>query len=190
MQPLDDNSIKKAVEELDSNEEKRRNPAFNFLLPVSKEQPELLSRHWDILVKILLKEQVSNPFVAIPLIANLTIVDKENKFEDIFDLFYKLIDHESPVVSPHIAGNSGTIINAKPHLENQILDILLTTDEHSQCRHKGLLKAYVIIALEACYANLTNKDRVIDYVKSQQYCDSPKTRKLAKVFLKSHSSNS
>lgn len=171
---------------LDSNNEKIRNKAFNLLLPLSENNPEDLYPEWDRLVKILQKKEVSNKYVAIHLIANLVKIDKENKFDRIFADFYDLICHESPVVSPHIAGKSGKIINAKPYLQREIIDKLLTTDKISQCRHKELLKSYVIDALDECFAKIENKDAVFQYVKDQMNSESPKTKKRAKEFLKKY----
>jgi hypothetical protein len=179
--------INEALIDLDSNKEKLRYKAFNILLPLSEKSPEKLYPEWDILVSILNKEEVSNKYVAIPLIANLTSIDKDKKFERIFNDFYDLLNHESPVVSPHIAGQSGKIIKNKPHFQKDILERLLTTDEKSSCRHKELLKAYVINALDESFNIIKNKDEVIRFVEKQINSESPKTKKRAREFLKKYS---
>jgi len=183
MKQIDTYTISEAMNDLDSNREKIRNKAFNILLPISENNPEYLYPEWEQIVKVLRKEEVSNKYVAIHLIANLVNTDRENKFEKIFDEFYNLIRHESPVVSPHIAEKSGKIINAKPHLQKNIIKILLTTDKTSRCRHKELLKSYVISGLDACFAVIESKEQVLDYVEKQLNSESPKTRKTAKEFL-------
>lgn len=186
MTSTDKKIIIAAMNNLESNKEKLRNNAFNILLPISLNNPQELYPEWDRIVKILKKEGVSNKYVAIPLIANLVRVDKNNKFDKIFKYYFGLINHESPVVSPHIAGNSGKIINAKPYLQKKILDILMTTDEKSKCRHKELLKSYVIDALDECFPDLNNKNEVLNFVERQTKSDSPKTKKRAKEFLKKY----
>lgn len=178
--------INEALIDLDSNKEKFRYKAFNILLPVSETSPEKLYPEWDNLVKILNKKEVSNKYVAIPLIANLTSIDIENKFDKLFDNYYELLNHESPVVSPHIAGQSGKIINAKPYLQKHILKKLLSTDEKSDCRHKELLKSYVIDALAESFNVIKNKDEVIQFVEKQINSESPKTKKRAREFLKKY----
>lgn len=179
-------TINEALIDLDSNNEKLRNKAFNILLPLSENSPENLYSEWDKLIKILNKKEVSNKYVAIPLIANLTSIDKENKFDQIFDDFYELLNHESPVVSPHIAGQSGKIIKNKPYLQKEILEKLLSTDEKSDCRHKELLKSYVIDALAESFNAIKNKDKVIQFVEKQINSESPKTKKRAREFLKKY----
>jgi hypothetical protein len=178
--------IKQAINDLDTNSEKFRNKAFNILLPISENNPELLYSEWHRILSILNKKEVSNKYVAIPLLANMISVDKDNKFEKIFDEFYELLNHESPVVSPHIAGQSGKILKAKPYLQEKILEKLLSTDEKSQCRYKELLKSYVIDALDNCYNEIENKDKIIRFVEKQIYSESPKTKKRAREFLKKY----
>ncbi len=176
-------AINQALTDLDSNKEKLRNKAFNFLLPITETNPEEIYEYWELFVKIFHKEEVSNKYVAIPIIANLTSVDTEKKFDKIFDDFYEFLNHESPVVSPHIAGNSGKIIKNKPYLQKAILEKLLTTDEKSSCRHKELLKSYVIDALAECLNVIEDKEKILDFVAKQVTSESPKTKKRAKEFL-------
>lgn len=181
--------LKEAIEGIQSNKEKTRYNCFKYLLPLSEQSPEILYPAWDTFLKVLRLEAVSNKYVAIPLIANLTRVDVEGKFEKIFDEFYDLLLHESPVVSPHIAGVSGIIIKAKPALQSAILDRLLNTDRSSKCRHKELLKSYVIDALDDCFENITDKTRIMAYVQQQLESASPKTKKKAKEFLRKRTNN-
>ena len=178
--------IRKAMNDLDSNKEKFRSKAFNTLLKISDANPLDLYSEWDRIIGILKKEEVSNKYVAIPLIANLVSVDKDKKFDRLFNEFYDFLNHESPVVSPHIAGKSGKIINAKPYLQKKILERLLTTDKKSKCRHKELLKAYVIDALDECFASVAEKEKDIKYVEKQTSSESPKTKKRALEFLKKY----
>lgn len=182
----DTNVINEALKDLDSNTEKLRYNAFKILLPYSEVSPGKLYSAWDTLVKILNKDEVSNKYVAIPLIANLVSIDKENKFDQIFDIFYDLLNHESPVVSPHIAGQSGKIIKAKPYLQEKILEELFSTDEKSACRQKELLKSYVIDALDVCFDVIKDKEKALHFAENQIASESPKTKKRAKEFLKKY----
>ena len=176
-------NITKAISDIQSNKEKSRYNAYQFLLPISEKYPDKIYPYWDILVDILRMQEVSNKYVAIPLIANLIGVDKNNRFDKLFHEFYKLLQHESPVVSPHIARVSGKIINSRPELQNKILDLLLTTDQTTKCRHKDLLKGYVIEGLDEGYETIIQKKKVVEFVKRQLDSESPKTRKRAREFL-------
>jgi hypothetical protein len=135
-------------------------------------------------VSILWKEEVSNKYYAISLIANIIKIDKLNKFENIFDQFYRLLDHESPVAAHNIAGASGKIVKAKPHLEPKVTALLLNVDSTSKSRHPDLMKSYVIQAFDEYFNIINNKDEVIRFTEDQLNSSSPKTKKIAKEFLK------
>jgi hypothetical protein len=175
--------ISDAIEGIQSANDKVRAKHFSFLLPLSENNPALLYGYWDIFISILRKPEVSNKYYAIHLLANIARVDLANKFDDIFDEFYGLLNDESPVVSPHIASKSGKIIRAKPQYETQIVHLLLQIDKTSKCRHIELQKAYVIEAFGEAFNVISHKDEIIKYVKDLQNSKSPKTRKAAKAFL-------
>ncbi|MBD3253410.1 hypothetical protein GF386_06765 [Candidatus Pacearchaeota archaeon] len=177
-------ALKESIKGLQSENDKIRFKNFNELISISKKEPEILYGFWDIFISLLNKKEVSNKYYAICLIANLIKVDKKRKFEKIFTKFYKLLDHESPVVSLNVAGVSDRIVNAKPYLEPRITNKLLKIDRTSKCRHLDLMKAYVIQAFDGYFKEIRNKKRVIDFVEKQLDSSSPKTRKLAKEFLK------
>ena len=178
-------TIEEGLQGLQSENAKMRDQYFYTLLSISETFPEQLYPNWETMVSILRKPEVSNKYVAIHLIANLVRVDTEEKFEMIFDEFYQLITHESPVVSAHIAGVSGKIIRSKPHLQQQITSLLLNIDNVNRCRHPELLKSYVIQAFDDCFDMISTKEQtsVIQFVKNQINSESPKTRKTAKAFL-------
>lgn len=181
-----ENRIEEALKALQSENARIRDQQFYTLLRISEQSPDQLYPAWDILVAILRKPEVSNKFVAIRLLANLICVDTANKFEQIFDEFYQLLSHESPVVSPHVAGTAGKIIRAKPHMLPKITSLLLNIDNVNRCRHPELLKSYVIEGFDDCFELIPAKDqeKVIEFVKKQIESESPKTRKRAKEFMK------
>ena len=176
--------IEESVEALQSGNDKIRFKHFRKLLPISEKNPKLLYPFWDIFVTLLKKDEVSNKYYAINLIANIVKVDRQNKFEKIFNQFYKLLNHESPVVSPNIAGVSGKIVNAKPHLESKITNRLLKVESTSKSRYMDLMKGYIIQAFDEYFDEVKNKQKIIQFVEDQLNSTSPKTKKLAKEFLK------
>jgi hypothetical protein len=176
--------IKESIEGLRSENDKIRYKHFKILLPISETNPKSLYPFWDVFVALLRKDEASNKYYAICLIANVVKVDKQNKFEKIFYQFYNLLNHESPVVSPNIAGVSGKIVNAKPHLESRITSKLLKVDKTSKCRYLDLMKSYIIRAFDEYFDRIKNKKKVIQFAEDQLDSTSPKTRKLAKEFLK------
>ena len=185
------NNIEELLKGIESNNAKERDRYFFSLLEISEQTPEQLYFAWDNLINILRKEEVSNKYIAIHLIANLVRADTKNKFEKIFNEYFELLSHESPVVSPHVAGTAWKIILAKPHLKTEIVSILLNCDKVNRCRHPELLKSYVIDSLDRCYEILPEKERehAVKFVSKQINSESPKTRKTAKSFLNKRTGN-
>ncbi len=176
--------IENAVKGIQMEKDREREPHYRFLLSVAQNNPELLMEYWDVFARMLKKPDVSNPYCAIHLIAELVRADDRDRFCEIFDDFYALLNHESPVVSPHVAAKSGKILRAKPQLEDRIVPLLLAVDKTSRCRHLELQKAYVIEAFSEAFEVLRQKDRIIGFVRDQLGSESQKTRKAARAFLK------
>ncbi len=154
--------------------------ALNFL---SENHPERLYGKWDFFANLIHKGNSFHKYIAIYIIANLTKADAENKFEKLFDAYYGLLGDKSVIPAAHVAVNSGKIALAKPGLQAEITNRLLDIDNTVQ-RHKDLVKASAIEAFEAYFEQSEDKARIIEFVKAQLNCESPKTRKKAKEFLK------
>jgi len=122
-------------------------------------------------------------YIAIYIIANLTKVDSEERFEKIFNAYYGLLGDKSVIPAAHVAVNSGKIALAKPKLQAEITNRLLDIDSTVQ-RHKDLVKASAIEAFDAYFEKSKDQARIIEFVKVQLNCESPKTREKAKAFLK------
>ncbi len=178
----------KELQGIQSDDDKQRAKSFAILYPLSGSNPEKLYPYWDIFESLLKSPQVTYKYYAIHILANLVSVDRENKFRKIYSLWFnELLYHESPVVSPHIAEKSGKIVKAKPVLEKKVTPILLEAENKSACRHKELLKAYILSALEMYFDIISQKDDVIDFIRKQLNSASPTTKNKAKnLVLKYH----
>jgi hypothetical protein len=154
--------------------------ALNFL---SEKHPEKLYGKWDFFADLIVKGNSFQKYIAIYIIANLTAADSENNFEKLFDTYYGLLGDESVIPAAHVAVNSGKIALAKPALQAEITNRLLDIDNVVR-RHRDLVKASAIEAFDAYFDKSKDQARIIEFVKVQLSCESPKTRKKAKEFLK------
>ena len=155
--------------------------ALNF---ISQKNPEVLYPQWDYFVELLLSDHTYWKLSVIPVIANLTGVDTENKFEDVFDEFFGLLDDKSMITAAWITANSGKIAKAKPDLRTRITSTLLSIDRtHHDPERKDLIKAGAIESFEEYFEEAVDKKKILEFVKKQLECKSPKTRKSAKDFL-------
>lgn len=100
----------------------------------------------------------------------------------IFDKYYNLLN-DSVIVAGHITADSGKIAKAQPQLQAKITNRLLNLDETKQ-KHKDLIKAGAIESFSEYFEESQDKKRIMDFVKQQLHCESPKTRKIAKEFLR------
>jgi hypothetical protein len=175
-------SLPELLEALKSKDDTERYGSFEVLLRLSEEQPELLYPSWNFLADMLDSDNAYWKLSAVRLIANLTRADGENRFEKIFDKYYNLLN-DSVIVAGHITANSGKIAQAKPKLQAKITDKLLDIDKTSQ-KHKDLVKAGAIDSFGEYFAESKDKKRITEFVKQQLDCESPKTRKKAREFLK------
>jgi len=165
-----------------SKNETIRSNSFKVLMLLSDKHPLVLYSEWDYFVEMLDSDNAFFKFMAVQLIANLTKIDKENKFRKIFGKYYNLLN-DSVIVAGHITANSGKIARAKPELRSKITNKLLNIDKTKQ-KHKDLIKAGAIESFNEYFKEFNEKEKIIEFVKKQLNCESPKTRKTAKNFLK------
>jgi hypothetical protein len=124
-------------------------------------------------------------YVAIHVIAFLVPLDEKGSFEKAFNTFYGLLDDESVMVASHAAGVSGSIAKAKPALQSKITKRLLGIAEtHFEASRQDLIKSYIIEAFSQYVEEARDKVKIVEFVRHQLNASSPKTRKLAKEFLK------
>jgi len=169
---------------LKSKEETFRYNCSRILLLISETHGEVLYPEWDYFVELLNSEHTYWKMSALRIIANLVRLDKENKFDKIFDRYYSILDEEKTSLAAHIAVNSGKIAKAKPALQTRVTERLLNIDKTHSGKQKDLIKGYAIEAFSEYFEEVTNKDKILEFIKNQQNSKSPKTRKLAEEFLK------
>jgi hypothetical protein len=185
----DEGVRKKLLEGLVSKDEVYRYNCVKVLSLISAERPEVLYPEWDYLVGLLSSANAYHRCSSLSIIADLTRVDTEGKFEDIFDQYFSLLDDPKVIVAIYLARAAGRIARFKPRLRTTVLNRLLDVDQtHHAPGRKDLLKADIIASVDEVFDDVNDKDRVLAFVEEQLECSSPKTRKAAKAFLSRHSS--
>jgi hypothetical protein len=174
--------LSELLEALKSKNDTERYGSFEVLLRLSEQQPELLYAKWDFLAEMLDSANAYRKLIAVRLLANLAGADSENRFEKIFDKYYDLLG-DSVIIAGHITASSGRIARAKPGLRAGITDRLLNIDKTTQ-KHKDLIKAGAIESFGEYFAESDDKEKIMEFVKKQLVGESPKTRKIAREFLK------
>lgn len=162
-----------------------RNNSFNTLMLLAERHPEVLFSRWDYFVELLQSDNSFSQYPAVHIIATLVEADEDDRFDAIFDSYYSLLDDESVMIASHVAGVSGKIAQAKPKLQTRITKRLLNIDAtHFEPGRKDLIKSYAIESFDAYFEEAENQEEIVEFVRRQLDCTSPKTRKSAKRFLR------
>jgi hypothetical protein len=158
--------------------------SFKVLLFISEEHPEVLYPRWDFFSSLLDSDNSYQQYIAIYLISSLARADDSARLEGIFDKLYSILDGEGTITAAHLARNSGKIARAKPKLRARITERLLNIDRNHRGKQKELIKGHAIEAFDEYFEEAENQPEILEFVRKQLQSQSPKTRKLAREFLK------
>jgi len=174
------------LEGITSRNKRVKNRSIKILRTISSKKPELLYYHWDMFLSLMRGDDTILKWNAIDIIANLTPVDSQSKFDKIFDEYYDMIDDTTMITAAHVVDNSGKIALAKPEFRNKITEFLLDvendTRESTECTN--ILLGKTIVVLDQYYDSIEDKTKVIEFVKRRLKNRRPATRKKAEKFLK------
>lgn len=162
---------------------------FNILKAISEKNPDFLYPHWDFFVNYMRSNNNYHKSAAVIIISNLTSVDKQKRFEIIFDEFYGILKSEKTIVPMYLLKYSGKIVNFKPDLEDRITNILLDIDSIHHGKQIELVKSAAIECFSEFFSKAKNKEKIINFVEKQLNSESPKTRKIAKDFIEKYVEN-
>jgi HEAT repeat protein len=155
------------------------------LLLLGEERPELLYPHWDLFVELLRNEDTYFKLRGANLIATCAAADTEHRFEGLLDEYYAILDGSGVIAACYIARNSGRIARAYPDLEDRITSKLLAIDETNHPpERKDLIKGQALEAFGEYFETSQHKAEILEFARAQLQSKSPKTRKIAKAFLK------
>jgi len=161
---------------------------FKVLFQISETEPMILYPEWDYFVGLLDSSNSYHRSISLRIIANLTSVDTEKRFDDIFDPYFDLLDDEKVITARYLAGSAAAIAQHKPYLQARITKKLLGIDDtHHEEGRKDLIKGDIIQTFESFFEDSSDKEEILAFVEAQVKSSSPRTRKIAKSFLKEHS---
>jgi hypothetical protein len=105
------------------------------LMDLSEEHPEKLYPHFDSFIDLLDSKYRILTWNALAIIANLTRVDADKRFDAIFGKYFSFLNSDYMVTVANVVGYSGTIALAKPYLIPMITDELLNVEDVSLTPH-------------------------------------------------------
>ena len=158
------------------------------LMDLSEEYPEELYQHMDYFIELLDSKYRILTWNAMGIIANLTRVDKDGKFDAIFDKYYSFLNDEYMVTVANVVGHSGKIALAKPHLIQKITDELLKVENTSTTPHlaeecKRVIAEKAIESFSLFFDRIHDKEKVLSFARRQLGSSRRTLRKEAENFL-------
>jgi hypothetical protein len=159
------------------------------LMDLSEEYPEKLYPHMDFFTDLLDSKYRILTWNAMAIIANLAEVDKDKKFDAIFDKYYSFLSDEYMVTVASVVGHSGKIALAKPYLAQEITNQLLKVESISTSPHlteecKRVIAEKAIESFDKFFDLIESDEKVISFAK--KHLDSPREslKKKAESFLR------
>ena len=177
--------IRDLIYAISSGEATVRFKCAKVLRALSKANPKLLYPYFDFFSTLLDSQNNIIKWNAMDIIANITEIDTEGKFEKIFGKYYNLLNEGSLITAGHVVDNSGKIANVKHNLREQITDHLISVERITlpteECR--SILDGKVIQAFGQYINHIKNNNDVVAYIKSQLKSGRSATRKKAEKLL-------
>jgi len=159
------------------------------LMDLSEEYPEKLYPYMDSFVNLLDSEYRILTWNAMAIIASLTKVDKNRKFDAVFDKYYSFLNDGYMITVANVVGHSGKIALAKPNLIPKITNELLKVENISTTPHlteecKRVIAEKAIKSFNLFFDQIKQNEEVVSFVK--RHLNSPRItlRKEAENFLK------
>jgi len=161
---------------------------FNVLVKISDLNPKIIYPHFDTFIGYLESENSVLKLGAIKIIANLSKVDSEDKFDEIFDKFYAFLSDPGMTSAANVCKGSVTIAKSKPYLAEKIIDQLLQVNKNiyktDEC--KNILIGHVISSLSSLVEKTYKKEEIRNFVRMNEKNPWKGTKTKAEKFLKNY----
>lgn len=159
------------------------------LMHLSEKHPNKLYPYMNNFISLLDSEYRILTWNALAIIANLTRVDVEKKFDAVFDKYYSNLQNEYMVTVANTVGNSATIAKAKPYLAQKITDELLKVENiqltpHLTSECKLVIAEKAIETFDAYFDSIEDKEKVLDFVKKHLNSSRVSLGEQANEFMK------
>ena len=160
---------------------------------ISKKKAGLIYPYFDDYTTLLDSDNNFLKWGAILTIANLTVADSENKFENIFAQYYAPVTGPELVTAANIIGASVIIAGAKPELTDNITREILKV-QYAEYRHQGekspecynIACGHAIDYFHEVFNTIEDKETVAVFVKKHLDNTRKPVVKKAIKFLKKY----
>lgn len=158
---------------------------YDIVDQASQEAPELFYSYWEAIAELLHHKNSYHRDFALEIIGNLSVVDRENRFAEIQDEYFSIINDEKFMTGNCCVKNMLKIYRNKSEQRERIIETLLDIDNRCDYteKQKGVLKADVLEIFEKIYDDVPDQNRINQFIRTAAKSISPKTRKKAKELI-------
>jgi hypothetical protein len=158
------------------------------LMDLSEKHPEKLYPYMDFFTSLLDSKYRILTWNAMAIIANLARVDKDQKFDAIFDKYYSFMNDPYMVTVASVVGHSSKIAVAKPYLIQKITNELLKVENMATTPHlteecKRVIAEKTIESFDKFFDQVNTQDKVISFVKKNFHSPRETLRQVAENFI-------
>ncbi len=158
---------------------------------VSEKRPDLLYPMFDSIVRVLDSKNKILQWDAAFILARLTTVDTERKFDVIFDRYFAPITGPVMITAANLVGGAATIARAQPWLTERITREILKVEkaEYQTAECRNVVLGHAIETLGQFFDQIEDKKSVLKLVRRQLKNTRNATRGKAELFLQKHSAS-
>jgi hypothetical protein len=182
--------IREMMEGLKADQPRLKFGCAKVLRLIGERRPELLYPHFDAFVQLLGDENKILQWEAVFVLSHLARVDKQNKFEAIFERYFAPIAGPTMITAGNIIGGAARIALARPEwadrVATQVLAVRQATYQTAECRNVAI--GHAIRTLGEIMRLLRDREPALQFVREQLHNTRAATRKKAVTFLKKHDS--
>jgi hypothetical protein len=161
---------------------------YYVLEKASRKWPELFYPYWGEIAALLHHENSYHRDFALEIIGNLAKVDQEDRFAEIKEDYFGILNDEKFMTGNCCVKNLLKIYRHKAEQRERIIETLLDIDNRCDYtkKQKGVLKADVLEIFDEVYQEVPEREGINEFIRSEVNCVSPKTRKKAKELIKKY----
>jgi hypothetical protein len=180
--------ISQLLEGTSSSKASIRYGCGSVLVNLGAKHPDKLYPYMDKFIELLDSKHRILTWNALAVIANLTAVDADGKFDALFDRYYSFLGSEYMVTVANVVANSAIIASNKPYLSDKIAAELLKVENLQTTPHlteecKLVIAEKAIQTFNTLIRHTQNKKALIDFAKKHLSSSRASLKREAQNFL-------
>lgn len=160
--------------------------AFYIVDAASEERPDLFYAYWEAIKPLLRDANSYKRDIALTLLANMSLVDDQDNFDEVKDEYVTLICDPKFMTAQCCVTQLCKIVTAQEKYIPYVVDTLLEFKGllPYKDKQKALLMRDIIKVLASCYHKGYRELEILEFIEGQLQSISPTTRKYAKELMK------